>query len=105
MRRVTVRFGESLWSLIEDECNRDGVSAAQWIRDAALARALWERQRRGLHAGLDALDAVRGEYVLEDQRSAQVIEDVQAHAFAELRALLEKLPPESAEIIRRWYKL
>lgn len=103
MRRVTVRFGESLWDLIEDESNRDGVSAAQWLRDAALARALWERERRGEHAGTDALAAVRDEHRAEDENLQRVVRDVLARARPELEAILGKIPAESAEYVRDLY--
>jgi hypothetical protein len=100
MRRVTVRFGESLWSLIEDESNRDGVSAAQWVRDAALARALWERDRRGVHLGQDALAAVRDEHRREDERRAGAWRAIDRLARPELDVLLEQLPDEHRAYFR-----
>lgn len=38
MRATTVRFSEDLWQLLEREAARDGVSAAQFVRDATLLR-------------------------------------------------------------------
>jgi GAF domain-containing protein len=38
MRATTVRFGEDLWSLLEREAAAQGVSAAQFVRDAAILR-------------------------------------------------------------------
>jgi GAF domain-containing protein len=38
MRATTVRFGEDLWALLEQEAARQGVSAAQFVRDAAILR-------------------------------------------------------------------
>jgi len=105
MRPVPVRFGESLWALIEDEANRDNVSAAQWIRDAALMRALWEQQRRNVTDGIDVLEVVRNEYRAEDEAFSRVVRDVLRHARSELDATIQKLPRRSARIVRRWYGL
>ena len=38
MRATTVRFGEDLWALLEREAAEQGVSAAQFVRDAAILR-------------------------------------------------------------------
>jgi hypothetical protein len=38
MHQTTVRFGPDLWSALEDESARLGVSIAHYVRDAALAR-------------------------------------------------------------------
>jgi hypothetical protein len=105
MRRVTVRFGDSLWNLIEDESNRDGVSAAQWIRDATLARALWERRRRDVPDGLDVLRIVREEHRAEDLQLQKAVQDVLRRARPELDAVLKKVPPDTAAWIRELYGL
>jgi GAF domain-containing protein len=47
MRATTVRFSEDLWSLLEREATREGVSAAQFIRDATVMRAAYAMGRRG----------------------------------------------------------
>ena len=39
MKATTVRFSTDLWALLEAEAARTGVSVAQYVRDAALARA------------------------------------------------------------------
>ncbi len=38
MRATTVRFGDDLWALLEREASEQGVSAAQFVRDAAILR-------------------------------------------------------------------
>ena len=38
MHQTTVRFGRDLWEVLEQEAERLGVSAAQYVRDATLAR-------------------------------------------------------------------
>jgi GAF domain-containing protein len=55
MRATTVRFSEDLWKLLEREAEREGVSAAQFIRDATIMRAAYAMGRRGdaeLESGL-----------------------------------------------------
>ena len=47
MRATTVRFSEALWTLVEQEAVRDGVSAAQYVRDAAVLRTAYAMGRRG----------------------------------------------------------
>ncbi|HYH90232.1 MAG TPA: GAF domain-containing protein [Solirubrobacteraceae bacterium] len=47
MRATTVRFSEDLWRLLEREAEREGVSAAQFIRDATVMRAAYAMGRRG----------------------------------------------------------
>src|SRR3954452_17759338 len=47
MRATTVRFAESLWTRVEQEAEREGVSAAQFIRDASVMRTAYAMGRRG----------------------------------------------------------
>jgi hypothetical protein len=47
MRATTVRFSESLWTLVEREAQQEGVSAAQYIRDATILRTAYAMGRRG----------------------------------------------------------
>ena len=47
MRATTVRFAEALWTLVEHEAQREGVSAAQFIRDASVMRAAYAMGQRG----------------------------------------------------------
>ena len=54
MRATTVRFSEDLWRLLEREAEREGVSAAQFIRDASVMRAAYAMGRRG-EAGYEAV--------------------------------------------------
>jgi hypothetical protein len=46
MHQTTVRFGSDLWEALEMECGRLGVSAAQYVREAALARLMYGAGRR-----------------------------------------------------------
>jgi len=47
MRATTVRFGEALWTLLEREAGREGVSSAQFIRDATILRVAYAMGQRG----------------------------------------------------------
>jgi GAF domain len=47
MRATTVRFGDELWRLLEREAQREGVSGAQFIRDATILRIAYAMGQRG----------------------------------------------------------
>jgi hypothetical protein len=47
MRATTVRFAEDLWELLEGEAAGQGISAAQFVRDAAVMRLGYLSARRG----------------------------------------------------------
>jgi hypothetical protein len=47
MHQTTVRFGADLWRALEEECSGLGVSVAQFVREAALARLMYIAGRRG----------------------------------------------------------
>lgn len=47
MRATTVRFGTDLWEMLEREAERTGVSVAQYVREAALARVAYRSAVRG----------------------------------------------------------
>jgi hypothetical protein len=47
MKVTTVRFGADLWQFVEAEAAHAGVSASQYIREAALARAAAAAAARG----------------------------------------------------------
>lgn len=46
-RSTTVRFGEDLWTLLEREAAREGTSAAQYVRDAAVLRLAFAMAQQG----------------------------------------------------------
>jgi GAF domain/Ribbon-helix-helix protein, copG family len=54
MRATTVRFSDDLLRLLEREAEREGVSVAQFIRDASVMRAAYAMGRRG-EAAYEAL--------------------------------------------------
>lgn len=54
MRVQSVRFSEADWSDIQEEAAVHGMSASQFVREAALARVWWQRGRRE-HPGNDVM--------------------------------------------------
>ena len=63
MRATTIRFAEDLWDLLEAEASSQGISTAQFVRDAALLRLGAISEQRG-----DALATT----TLEDLAAAAV---------------------------------
>ena len=59
MRATTVRFSDELWKLLERESTREGVSAAQFIRDATVMRTAYAMGQRGDAGFEEALGHVR----------------------------------------------
>jgi hypothetical protein len=47
MHQTTVRFGSDLWEALDEECEHLGVSVAQYLREAALARLMYAAGERG----------------------------------------------------------
>src|SRR5438309_11981192 len=47
MRATTVRFGTDLWDMLDREAGLSGVSVAQYVREAALARLAYSAAWRG----------------------------------------------------------
>ncbi len=56
MHATTVRFSDDLWELLEREAKGQGVSVAQFVRDAALMRVASVMGKRG---ELDADEAIK----------------------------------------------
>ena len=73
MRATTVRFSDALWSLLEREAARDGVSAAQFIRDATILRTAYAMGQRGDPGFEDALDRTSAPGVEADAPEAATI--------------------------------
>jgi predicted nucleotidyltransferase len=47
MHQTTVRFEADLWEALESECAELGLSVAQYVREAALARLVYAAGKRG----------------------------------------------------------
>jgi hypothetical protein len=54
VHETTVRFTDELWARVRQTSEREGISAAQFVRDATVARIAVDEHLRLLRAGLDA---------------------------------------------------
>jgi GAF domain len=103
MRATTVRFSEDLWELLELEAERDGVSAAQFVRDSTLLRIGMLAGRRGDAAAQTSVE----ELARRTERRARTAAADDPQRLRALRAtgLLDS-PPEAAfdrltDLVRR----
>src|SRR5277367_3055185 len=58
MRATTVRFSEDLWELLEEESTIQGISAAQFVRDATIVRLAFLAGRRGDAESEQSIEAI-----------------------------------------------
>ena len=97
MHQTTVRFGTDLWEALEVECSRLGISAAQFVREAALARLSYVSGQRG---DLDYDDALRSAGVsVPDDAAAE-----RRHAHdesSEQQLAAHAVGAQSAQVLRR----
>jgi hypothetical protein len=77
MHQTTLRFAPDLWMALSAEAERAGVSVAQYVREAALARIAYTAGTRGDAEYEAALRAIGGHPAtgeLESRRSRGAIE-------------------------------
>jgi GAF domain-containing protein len=84
MRATTVRFSEDLWQLLDDESTLQGISAAQFVRDATIVRLAFLAGRRGDSEAQLSMEAI-AEQAARRQRSER--ESSAVHAPTRLREL------------------
>jgi GAF domain-containing protein len=84
MRATTVRFSEDLWQLLDDESALQGISAAQFVRDATIVRLAFLAGRRGDAEAELSMEAI-AERATRRQRGER--ETTAVHAPARLREL------------------
>jgi GAF domain-containing protein len=75
MRATTVRFSDDLWRLLEAEASAEGVSAAQFIRDATVMRIAFTMGRRGdpdVEAALERVTTGDGASDIGDEARAAI---------------------------------
>jgi GAF domain-containing protein len=84
MRATTVRFSEDLWQLLDDESTMQGISAAQFVRDATIVRLAFLAGRRGDSEAELSMEAI-AERATRRQRSER--ESSAVHTPARLREL------------------
>jgi GAF domain len=102
MHATTVRFGDDLWAQIEREAGREGVSVAQFVRDAALLRVATLAARRDDEVTLATLDdlAARPARRARVRRAPAAALRDPARAAA-VRAASGGLPPSARAAIDR----
>jgi mobilization protein NikA len=86
MKVTTVRFSEDLWEAIAAEAERAGVSASQFIREAALARAAGAAGARGEFL-FEAFGPAMHEAVRPDLMPSERQREIQAAISGVTRAL------------------
>jgi GAF domain-containing protein len=97
MRATTVRFSEDLWELLEEESTIQGISAAQFVRDATIVRLAFLAGRRGDSESEQSIEAI-AERAARRQRSEGESTAVRApERLRELqRSMLLDSPPEES---------
>jgi transcriptional regulator with GAF, ATPase, and Fis domain len=97
MRATTVRFSEDLWELLDEESTIQGISAAQFVRDATIVRLAFLAGRRGDSESEQSIEAI-AERAARRQRSEG--KSTAVHAPERLRELHRSLlldsPPEES---------
>ena len=101
-RATTVRFGEDLWLVLEREASRQGISAAQYVRDATILRLAFGLAEQGdAEAEATVADAAagaarrRGAPSVERSPEDEVLRDPARLAALANTGLLDS-PPDAA---------
>jgi hypothetical protein len=111
MHQTTVRFGPDLWEALEQECRRLGVSAAQYLREAALARLSYTAGRRHepeyehalAAAGAPSLEEHTPDHDAREAAAENVASAVAVSAQSELAwRRAREVREHSAELRRLW---
>ena len=51
MRKTTIRLSDRLWELTQKEARREGITGAQYVREAVVARVYYDQGLRGAAFG------------------------------------------------------
>src|SRR5829696_2652618 len=98
MRATTVRFGEDLWAMLEQEASRNGMSAAQFVREATILRLAMLAGMRGDDAAQATLASVAGQAQKASGNGAnglaRALSDPRRLAALERTGLLDSEPDE-----------
>jgi GAF domain-containing protein len=104
MRATTVRFSEDLWQLLDDESTIEGISAAQFVRDATIVRLAYLAGRRGDAESEQSIEAIAGRAARRHQQARAPFDAVQTpERLTELHRtqLLDTPPQESFDRLTR----
>src|SRR5919112_1792410 len=102
MRATTVRFGEDLWSMLEGEAARSGMSAAQFVREATILRLAMLAGMRGDDPARMTLGALAAEAqgTRHDSVAAAVNDETRLRAV-QRTGLLDSAPDERFDGLAR----
>jgi len=102
MRATTVRFGEDLWAMLEQEAAASGVSVAQFVREAAILRLAMLAGMRGDDAAHTTIASLASsvQRPAEDP-VAKAIADPGRLAALERTQLLDTPPEERFDSLTR----
>ncbi len=101
MHATTVRFTDDLWELLEGEAARQGVSVAQFVRDAALMRVASVMGRRGEEGADDALERLASGALQRRSRPAPAARDPRRLKAVRESGLLDSPPEVSFDRLTR----
>jgi hypothetical protein len=103
MRATTVRFSEDLWQLLDDESTLQGISAAQFVRDATIVRLAFLAGRRGDSDSEQSIEAIAERAARRRQDSGAPSAVRAPERVAELRrsGLLDSPAEESFDRLTR----
>lgn len=104
MRATTVRFSEDLWQLLDDESTIQGISAAQFVRDATIVRLAFLAGRRGDSDSEQSIEAIAERAARRHQTGRAPSSALQApERLTELHrsGLLDSPPDESFDRLTR----
>jgi|HubBroStandDraft_4_1064222.scaffolds.fasta_scaffold29778_3 transcriptional regulator with GAF, ATPase, and Fis domain len=97
MRATTVRFSEDLWELLEDESTIQGISAAQFVRDATIVRLAYLAGRRGDSESEQSIEAIAERATRRQRNDGQSSAVHAPERLRELhRSMLLDTPPEES---------
>jgi GAF domain-containing protein len=97
MRATTVRFSEDLWELLEDESTIQGISAAQFVRDATIVRLAYLAGRRGDSESEQSIEAIAERATRRQRHDGQSSAVHAPERLRELhRSMLLDTPPEES---------
>jgi hypothetical protein len=96
LHQTTVRFGSDLWEALAEECDGLGVSVAQYVREAALARLMYAAGRRG-DSELDSALAAAVENAQEQVAQSSAVSAQGKQARSRARELRDEIAQDWAE--------
>lgn len=101
MHATTVRFSDDLWDLLEREAKGQGVSVAQFVRDAALMRVASVTAKRGELETDEALERLATEAAKRRSSPSPAVRDPRRLRAVRESGLLDSPPDESFDRLTR----